>query len=65
MVHQKGTGKARRCAHQGVDPIQFRILEFEFESNSESSTTSNSNRCTGRIRNWILEVLHMYRQRMR
>jgi hypothetical protein len=40
MGHLEGTGEARRCGHQGGDPIQFRILEFDFESNSESRTTS-------------------------
>jgi hypothetical protein len=43
MRHQEGTGEARRGAHQCGDPIQFRILEFDFESNSESRTTSTSN----------------------
>jgi hypothetical protein len=43
MRHQEGTEEARRCAHQGGDPIQFRIPEFDFESNSESRTTSDSN----------------------
>jgi hypothetical protein len=38
-----GAREARRCAHQGGDPIQFRILEFDFESNSESRTTLPSN----------------------
>jgi hypothetical protein len=42
MGHQEGDGEARRCAHQGGDPIQFRILEFDFESNLESRTTSAS-----------------------
>jgi hypothetical protein len=28
MGHQEGIGQARRCAHQGGDPIQFEILEF-------------------------------------
>jgi hypothetical protein len=43
MGHQEGTGEARRCTYHGGDPIQFRILEFDFESNSESRTTSTSN----------------------
>jgi hypothetical protein len=43
MGHQEGTGEARRCAHQAGDPIQFGILEFDFESNSESRTTPTSN----------------------
>jgi hypothetical protein len=46
MGHQEGTREARRCTHQGGDPIQFRNLEFDFESNSESKTTSASNSCT-------------------
>jgi hypothetical protein len=32
MGHQVGTREATRCAHQGGDPIQFRIPEFDFES---------------------------------
>jgi hypothetical protein len=36
MGHQEGSGEARRFINQGGDPIQFRILEFDFESNSES-----------------------------
>jgi hypothetical protein len=43
MGHQEGTGEARRCAHQGGDPIQFGILEFDFKSTSESRTTLPSN----------------------
>jgi hypothetical protein len=43
MGHQESTGEERRCAHQGGDPIQFGILEFDFKSNSESRTTSPSN----------------------
>jgi hypothetical protein len=43
MGHHEGAGQARRCAHQGGDPIQFRILEFDFESNLESKTTLASN----------------------
>jgi hypothetical protein len=39
--HQKGAGEPRRCARKGGEPIQFRIAEFE--SNSESRTTSYSN----------------------
>jgi hypothetical protein len=42
MGHQEGTGEARRCTHRGGDPIQFRISDFDFESNSESMTTSPS-----------------------
>jgi hypothetical protein len=36
MGHQEDVGEARRCTHQDGDPIQFRILEFDFMSNSES-----------------------------
>jgi hypothetical protein len=43
MGHQEGARESRICAHQGEDLIQFRIPEFNFESNSESSTTSASN----------------------
>jgi hypothetical protein len=43
MRHQEGVGEARRCTHRGGDPIQFRIPEFDFKSNSESRTTSASN----------------------
>jgi hypothetical protein len=58
MGHQQGTGEARRCAHQGGDQIQFRIAEFDFESNSESRTTSDSNFCTVCIQNqiWTLYI---------
>jgi hypothetical protein len=49
MGHQGGTGKERRCAHQGGDLIQFRILAFDFKSNSESRNTLPSNCCTKRI----------------
>jgi hypothetical protein len=30
----EGAGEARRCAQQGGDQIQFKILEFDFKSNS-------------------------------
>jgi hypothetical protein len=43
MRHQEGAGEARRGVHQGGDPIQFRIPGFDFESNSEYRTTSDSN----------------------
>jgi hypothetical protein len=43
MEHQKGMGQERRCAHQGGDPIQLGIPEFDFVSNSEFRTTSASN----------------------
>jgi hypothetical protein len=39
--HQKGVGEPRRRAREGDEPIQFGIAEFE--SNSESRTTSYSN----------------------
>jgi hypothetical protein len=39
--HQEGDGEPRRCAREGGEPIQFGIAEFE--SNSESRTTSYSN----------------------
>jgi hypothetical protein len=41
MEHQEGAGEPRRRARDGGEPIQFRIAEFE--SNSESRTTSYSN----------------------
>jgi hypothetical protein len=41
MEHQKGVGEPRRRAREGGKPIQFKIAEFE--SNSESRTTSYSN----------------------
>jgi hypothetical protein len=53
MAHQEGTGEGRRCAHQGGDPIQFRISMFDFESNLGSRTTSPSNCSIGCIRNQI------------
>jgi hypothetical protein len=40
---KEDAGEARKCAHQGRDPIQFGISLFDFESNSESRTTSPSN----------------------
>jgi hypothetical protein len=39
--HQEGAGEPRRRAQEGGKPIQFRIAEFE--SNTESRTTSYSN----------------------
>jgi hypothetical protein len=39
--HQEGAGESSRCAREGGKPIQFGIAEFE--SNSESRTTSYSN----------------------
>jgi hypothetical protein len=41
MEHQEGAGEPRRRAPEGGEPIQFGIAEFEF--NSESRTTSYSN----------------------
>jgi hypothetical protein len=41
IKHQEGAGEARRHAQEGGEPIQFRIAEFE--SNSEYMTTSYSN----------------------
>jgi hypothetical protein len=41
MEYQEGAGEPRRRAREGGKPIQFRIAEFE--SNSESRTTSYSN----------------------
>jgi hypothetical protein len=39
--HQEGAGEPRRCAREGGEPIQFGIVEFE--SNSQSRTSSYSN----------------------
>jgi hypothetical protein len=39
--HQEGAGEPSRRAQEGGEPIQFGIAEFE--SNSESRTTSYSN----------------------
>jgi hypothetical protein len=39
--HQEGAGEPRRRAREGGEPIQFEIVEFE--SNSESRTTSYLN----------------------
>jgi hypothetical protein len=41
MKYQKGAGEPRRRAREGGEPIQFRIAEFE--SNSEYRITSYSN----------------------
>jgi hypothetical protein len=41
MKQQEGAGEPRRRAQEGSEPIQFGITEFE--SNSESRTTSYSN----------------------
>jgi hypothetical protein len=41
MKHQEGAGEQRRHAHEGGEPIQFGIAEFE--SNSEYRTTLYSN----------------------
>jgi hypothetical protein len=39
--HLEGGGESRRRAHEGAEPIQFGIAEFE--SNSESRITLYSN----------------------
>jgi hypothetical protein len=41
MEYQEGAGEPRKCAREGGEPIQFGIADFE--SNSESRTTSYSN----------------------
>jgi hypothetical protein len=41
MEYQEGAGEPRRRAREGGEPIQFGIVEFEY--NSESRTTSYSN----------------------
>jgi hypothetical protein len=41
MEHQEGPGEPRRHEREGGESIQFIIAEFE--SNSESRTTSYSN----------------------
>jgi hypothetical protein len=41
--HQEGAGELRRRTQQGGDPIQFRIIESDFESNSEYRTILPSN----------------------
>jgi hypothetical protein len=41
--HQEGDGEQKRCAHQDGYPIQFRIAEYDFESNSEFRTTLRLN----------------------
>jgi hypothetical protein len=41
MEHQEGAEETRKCAREGGEPIHFGIVEFE--SNSESRTTSYSN----------------------
>jgi hypothetical protein len=46
--HQEGAGEPRRRAREGGEPIQYGIGEFE--SNSESRTTSYSNLCPDCIR---------------
>jgi hypothetical protein len=43
MRHHGCAGEPKRCAHQGGDPIKFRILVSDFESNSECRTTLPSN----------------------
>jgi hypothetical protein len=49
MGHQEGVGDPRKHAQQGGGPSQFRIQEFDFESNMESKTTLPSNLHTGYI----------------
>jgi hypothetical protein len=49
MRHQESTAEAWRGTYQGRDPIEFGIPESDFEFNSESRTTSDSNGCTGCI----------------
>jgi hypothetical protein len=41
--HQEGTGEPGKHAQQGGGPIQFRVQEFDFESNSEFRTILPSN----------------------
>jgi hypothetical protein len=43
MEYQVCAREAKRRAQQGGDLNQFRILEFDFESNSEFRTTLYSN----------------------
>jgi hypothetical protein len=37
--HQEGVGELRKHTQQGGGPRQFRVQEFDFDSNSESKTT--------------------------
>jgi hypothetical protein len=41
--HQEGVGEPRKHTQQGGGPIQFRVQESNFESNSESRITLPSN----------------------
>jgi hypothetical protein len=41
--HQDCAGELRKHTQQGGDPIQFRVTESDFKSNSESSTSLPSN----------------------
>jgi hypothetical protein len=41
--HQEGAGEPRKYVQQAGDPIQFKILESDVESNSESMITLPSN----------------------
>jgi hypothetical protein len=41
--YQEGAGEPRKHTQQGGGPIQFRVQESDFESNSESRTTFPSN----------------------
>jgi hypothetical protein len=43
MRHQEGAREPREHSQQGAEPIQFRVMEFDFESNSESKITLPSN----------------------
>jgi hypothetical protein len=56
--YQEGAGEPMRHAWEGDESIQFRITEFE--SNSEFRTTSYLNWRTDCIRPLFLDVLHMH-----
>jgi hypothetical protein len=43
MRHQECAREPKRRVQQSGDPNQFRILEFDFKSNSEFRTTLHSN----------------------
>jgi hypothetical protein len=43
MGHQEGAGEVRRHTHGGGDPIKFRIMKSDFESNMESRITLHLN----------------------
>jgi hypothetical protein len=42
MGHQGHIGEPKRCATQGRHLNQFKILDLDFKSNSESRTTLHS-----------------------